>query len=98
MLLYGGSIQAQNNNNIAYFDQPAYNRRMERAARLVGEARMRTYGQLEIDITREQAPWAVIGMPTARFFLGARIDPRSFLYHPIYEMAPLNVLALKRGS
>lgn len=95
ILLYGGNIQADNNNNLAYFNIPSYNRKMERAAKLLGNARLRTYGALDIDIMRNQAPWAPWNNPTNQFFLGARIDPKSFVYQPIYEEAPYNVLALR---
>lgn len=95
VLLYGGNIQAENNNNLAYFNNPQYNRKMEQAARLLGAARLRTYGELENDITRNQAPWAAWRVPNNRFFLGPRVDPRSFVYQPIYEAPSYGILALR---
>ena len=61
----------------------------------LGAARMRAYGTLGIDITRNAAPWAPISNPTAQTFIGPRVDPRSFVWQPIYEVPPLNVLAQK---
>jgi ABC-type oligopeptide transport system substrate-binding subunit len=95
VLLYGGNIQAENNNNLAYFNNRAYNAKMDRAAKLLGDARMNAYAALEIDITKNQAPWASWNNPTNQFFISSRVDPRSFVYQPIYEAPPYNVLALK---
>jgi oligopeptide transport system substrate-binding protein len=93
VLLYGKSIQAANNNNLAYFS--GADRKMERAAKLLGNARMRTYGNLDIDISRNQAPWATWLNPTNRFFYGRRIAPRSWVYQPVYENPVYNALSLK---
>ena len=68
---------------------------MENAAKLLGNARMRTYGNLDIDISRNQAPWATWLNPTNRFFYGRRIAPRSWVYQPVYENPVYNVLSLK---
>ena len=95
VLLYGGNIQADNNNNLAYFNTPAYNKKMERASRLLGDARLKTYGALDIDISKNQAPWASWNNPNHQFFFGSRVDPKSFVFQPIYEEAPYNLLALK---
>jgi peptide/nickel transport system substrate-binding protein len=95
VLLYGGNIQEANNNNLAYFNNRAYNQKMLRAAKLLGQARMRTYGNLDIDIMRNQAPWAVWNNPTNRFFYGRRIAPRSWVYQPIYENPVYNALSLR---
>jgi ABC-type transport system substrate-binding protein len=95
VLLYGGNIQEENNNNLAYFNNRAYNRKMLRAAKLLGEARMKAYGNLDIDIMRNQAPWAVWNNPTNRFFYGRRIAPRSWVYQPIYENPVYNALSLR---
>jgi peptide/nickel transport system substrate-binding protein len=95
VLLYGKNIQSENNNNLAYFNNPAYNKKMERAAKLLGAARLRAYGNLDIDITKNQAPWAVWNNPTNQFFFSSRIAPKSFIYQPIYEAPPFNVMGLK---
>jgi ABC-type transport system substrate-binding protein len=95
VLLYGGSIGDENNTNIAYFNDPAYDKRMERAARLTGDARLRAYTRLEHDLVTEAAPWAVWSQPANQFFFGESVDMRSFVYQQIYEAPPYNLLALK---
>jgi peptide/nickel transport system substrate-binding protein len=94
-MLYGGSIRDENNANVAYFNDPAYNRRMVRASSLVGDARLRAYRSLEHDLVRKAAPWAVWGQSAKQFFFSDRVDMRSFVYQPLYQAPPYNLLALK---
>ena len=61
--LDGNTIQDEHNTNLSYFDDPAYNRRLERAATLVGDARLRAYAALEHDLVTKAAPWAAWGQP-----------------------------------
>jgi hypothetical protein len=68
---------------------------MNRAAKLVGDARMKTYGNLDIDIQKNQAPWASWNNPTNRFFFGRRIAPKSWIYQPVYENPIYNAISLK---
>jgi peptide/nickel transport system substrate-binding protein len=58
VLLDGRRIQAANNVNTSYFNDPAYNRRMEQVSRLSGDARLNGYAQLDADISRNAAPLA----------------------------------------
>jgi peptide/nickel transport system substrate-binding protein len=93
VLLFGPSIQAENNVNVAYMNSPRYNTRMRRAARLLGAARLRTYGSLDIDIMRNFAPWAVFGTINNRFLFSSSVDPRGLVYQPIYEDFAIPTLA-----
>jgi peptide/nickel transport system substrate-binding protein len=69
VLLDGRRIQATNNVNESYFNTPAYNRKMESASRLSGAARLRTYGNLDIDIMKNQAPLAPYINTNGRIFV-----------------------------
>jgi peptide/nickel transport system substrate-binding protein len=60
-LFDGRLIGRPGSNNWSYFDSPRYNRLFDRAAKLTGAARYRTYGQLDADISRNAAP----GIPFA---------------------------------
>jgi ABC-type oligopeptide transport system substrate-binding subunit len=95
VLMYGGNIQEDNNNNLAYFNNPTYNRKMEAASRLVGAARLKAYGDLDIDIIKNQAPWAPWQNINERVYLGNRLDVKTYVWQPIYENVVWNVLALK---
>jgi len=94
-LLHGRTVGAENSYNVANFNDPLYNARMDRAARLSGEARQRAYASLDHDLVTKAAPWAAWGQPTNQFFFSDSVDTRSFVYQPIYEAPPYNVLALK---
>jgi peptide/nickel transport system substrate-binding protein len=66
ILLNGENIQATGNVNFSYFNNPTYNKRMDAAARLNGDARAAAYAQLDADIARNQAPlvaWSYILNP-----------------------------------
>jgi ABC-type oligopeptide transport system substrate-binding subunit len=95
ILLYGGNIQDENNNNIAYFNSSKYNKRMENAAKLIGGARLKGYANLENDLVTKAAPWAAYRQPTDKFFFSSKVDQRSWLFNPVYEEFSYNVLALK---
>jgi ABC-type oligopeptide transport system substrate-binding subunit len=95
ILLYGGNIQADNNNNLAYWNNAKYNKKMNRAAKLLGKARLRTYGALDIDIMKNQAPWAVYATASNRYIFSNRVNSKSLVYQGIYEDWSIPALALK---
>jgi ABC-type transport system substrate-binding protein len=95
VLFDGRRIRDEGNTNTSYLNDPVFNRRLERAARLYGPARVRAYKSIEHDLVTKAAPWAAWGQPANQFFFSNRVDQRSFLYQPIYETPPYNVLALK---
>lgn len=57
-LLEGRLIRVQNSLNLARFDVRRYNRLLAHAAQLTGRARYGTYGKLDVDIARNEAPYA----------------------------------------
>lgn len=77
------------NTNYAYFDVPAYNRRMAAANRLSGAPRFRAFSKLDADIMRAQAPWAPLFEGSGWVFMSKRIG--CFKPHPIYRMDYLTV-------
>ena len=50
VLLSGDSLHASNNNNVAYFNDPTYNKQMRSAALLSGQARYTSYGNLDVSM------------------------------------------------
>jgi len=84
VLLNGKNLQPQHNNNIAYFNDPSYNAKMNAAARLSGANRYSTYGQLDIDIMKNAAPWAPRNNFNSRIFVSKRVG--CFTYNAIYTM------------
>jgi len=85
-LLSGETIQDVQNNNTAYFNNPTANRLMNNAAKLKGQRRLTTYGNLDNTIQRRWAPIASIDNRNDREFFSSRIDTRSIIQSPIYEI------------
>ena len=83
VLLDGRRIQAENNQNFAYFNDPEFNRRMEEASRLTGEEREEAYAELDEDITRA-APLVTYENANDRAFFSERTGCQ--VYNPVYGM------------
>jgi ABC-type transport system substrate-binding protein len=82
ILLSGTSIQADNNVNLSYFNEPTWNRRMDQASKLFGAARLRTYSILDRDLMQGPAPMAPYINTNARIFVSSRV--RNYVYHKVY--------------
>jgi peptide/nickel transport system substrate-binding protein len=95
VLLYGKSIQSENNVNYSYFNSPKWNRKMEAAARLVGPNRLKVYGQLDLDIMNQAAPMAIERTYNNRYVFSNRVNPKSLVYQGIYQDFSINSMALK---
>ena len=54
VLLSGDNLHASNNNNVAYFNDPKYNKQMRTASLLSGAARYKAYGNLDVYDDAEQ--------------------------------------------
>ncbi len=93
VLLDGNNIQDANNSNYAYQNNPTYNKRMLAAAKLSGDARYSAYGQLDIDLMKNLAPWAPINNGNTREFISDRIT--NYIYHPVYSGMIINAAAVK---
>ena len=80
ILLDGRTIVAKNNINTSYFNVPAYQKKMDAAARLTGDARYRAYGNLDIDITRNQSPLVITGNSNIREFISSKVGCANYSY------------------
>jgi peptide/nickel transport system substrate-binding protein len=95
ILLYGKSIQAENNVNYSYFNSPKWNRKMELAARLVGPKRLAVYGNLDLSIMKQAAPMAIERTYNNRYVFSNRVNPKSLVYQGIYQDFSIPAMALK---
>jgi oligopeptide transport system substrate-binding protein len=93
VLLNGNNIHAQNNNNLAYFNNPGINSELAAANRLTGSDRYKTYGNLDVKITRNYAPWASFDNRNQREFVSARTG--GYVFQPANASADLNTFFLK---
>lgn len=71
------------NNNVSYFDDPAFNARMQLAHGMHGDARYEALGQLDVDLARDAAPLAAYINDNDRDFFSERIG--CHVRHPIYD-------------
>ena len=73
VLLDGRRIQADNNVNESYFNDPKYNALMDKANSLSGQARLDAYGNLDIDIVKNAAPVAPYISTNARILTSSKV-------------------------
>jgi ABC-type oligopeptide transport system substrate-binding subunit len=93
ILLDGNNIHADNNNNLAYLNVPKVNRLLASANRLTGAGRYKRYGQLDITISKNYAPWASYDNRNEREFVSKRTG--GYLFQPANASADLNTLFIK---
>jgi ABC-type oligopeptide transport system substrate-binding subunit len=93
-LLSGETIQDVQNNNTAYFNNPTANKLMRSAARLKGQKRLTTYGNLDNTIQSRWTPIAPINNRNDREFFSTRVDMKTVVNSPIYQI-DLGKIALK---
>jgi ABC-type oligopeptide transport system substrate-binding subunit len=93
ILLNGKNIHNDNNNNLAYFNNSKINNLLAAANRKVGPARYKTYGNLDVTITKNYAPWASYDNRNEREFVSKRTG--GYLFQPANASADLNTFFLK---
>ena len=81
-LLDGERIDPMGNLNVAYFDDPLTNARIDAAKGLTGNARRRAWEALDVELMRTNPPWAPLYNANNRSFVSKSFG--CFLYHPLY--------------
>jgi hypothetical protein len=82
VLLDGKTIHAANNHNFAYFNTPKYEKLMAQAQQLVGAKRYSAYGNLDINLMQNAAPWAARSNANNRLFVSKHLG--DFTYNNVY--------------
>jgi hypothetical protein len=59
-----------------------FNKKMNQAALLSGSKRYSAYGQLDVDMMKQAAPWAPIRNPFSRIFTSSRVG--CFTFNNVY--------------
>jgi peptide/nickel transport system substrate-binding protein len=93
VLLSGDSIHDSNNNNYSYFNNAAFNRKLNSASRLFGAKRFSTYGSLDVSIMKSAAPIVAWDNDNDREFISAKTG--CYTSQPVYGLADLAVLCVK---
>jgi ABC-type oligopeptide transport system substrate-binding subunit len=81
-LLDGRRIRPTGSLNVAYFDDPLTNARIDAAKRLTGDARRRAWEDLDVELMRTNPPWAPLYNTNNRSFVSKSFG--CFVYHPLY--------------
>jgi ABC-type oligopeptide transport system substrate-binding subunit len=76
-------------------DGPKYRRMLEAAKKLRGDARLKAFGKLDIELMKDIAPVVVMRTYNNLFFFSARVDPNSLVYKSVYSDWSIPALALK---
>ena len=92
VLLSGDNLHASNNNNVAYFNNPTFNKEMRAASLLSGPKRYSTYGSLDVSIMKNNPPWAARSNFNDRILVSKRVG--CFTFNSIYSV-DLAALCLK---
>jgi hypothetical protein len=72
-----------------------YTAKIKAAARLVGNRRLRAFGKLDLDISRNLAPVAPMRTFNNRYLFSNRVEPRSLVWNGVYGDWSIPELALK---
>ena len=76
-------------------DDLKYARRLAAAKKLLGPARLKAFGKLDLDLVRNSAPVVAMRTYNNLFLFSSRVDPRSLVYQPAYTDWSIPALALK---
>ena len=83
-LLDGRTIQAENNVNFSYFNDPTFQRKMDEAQQKTGDERDEAFAALDEDITRNASPLVNWMVPNNIDFVSARVG--CYQWQPVYFM------------
>jgi peptide/nickel transport system substrate-binding protein len=92
VLLSGDSLHASNNNNVAYYNDPTFNKQMIAAANLSGAGRYKAYGNLDVNMMLKNPPWAPRNNFNDRILVSSKVG--CFTFNSTYSV-DLAALCLK---
>jgi peptide/nickel transport system substrate-binding protein len=85
-MFHGRSIPPAECCNYFYFNSPRYNRLLDRTESLVGPARFRLYGRLDVELARDAAPAVPFGLPNTGVLVSRRAGCHRF-NRPLWDLA-----------
>lgn len=86
-LFDGSHIGTPGNANWSYFNSKKWNRALRRASRLTGSARYATYGKLDIELARDEAPAVAYGVDDGLTLVSSRT--RCVIANPYLDLAAI---------
>ena len=88
----GSKLQASNNNDYTYFDNPSFNKQLAAAAALSGTARATAYAKLDQELMVNYAPVVPYLIATNSYFTSARV--KNWIYSTYLGLPYLNALSV----
>jgi peptide/nickel transport system substrate-binding protein len=85
-MFHGRFVPPAEGCNAFYFNSPRYNRLLDRAERLVGPARFRLYGRLDVELARDAAPGVPYTLPNTGVLVSKRAGCHRF-DRPLFDLA-----------
>lgn len=82
--LDGTRIRKTGNTNSAYFDRPQYNREIARIGRMSGEARREAWAALDLEMMRNDPPWAPFLNFVNRDFVSKSFG--CYVFNPVFSL------------
>jgi peptide/nickel transport system substrate-binding protein len=92
VLFDGRKIQAANNNNYTYFDNASFNKGLDAASALSGQARANAYAKLDQELMVKYAPAVPYLVATNRYFVSSRT--KNWIYSTYFGAPYLNALSV----
>jgi peptide/nickel transport system substrate-binding protein len=92
VLFDGRKIQAANNNNYTYFDNASFNKGLDAASALSGQARANAYAKLDQQLMVKYAPAVPYLVATNRYFVSSRT--KNWIYSTYFGAPYLNALSV----
>jgi ABC-type oligopeptide transport system substrate-binding subunit len=92
-LLNGDNLRPTGNLSLSHFDRPKYNRKIARIDRITGEQRRRAWANLDVEMMRDDPPWAPVMTGAQRDFVSKSFG--CYLFQPIAGHFDLGVACKK---
>lgn len=87
-MFHGRHIPPREGCNFFSFNSPRFNRLLDRAERLVGQARYRLYGRIDIELARDAAPAVPLVVTNTAVLVSRRAGCHRF-NRPLFDLARL---------
>ena len=81
LLMGDDNIRADHNQNVSYFNDPSFNKRMKAAALASGDQRYKLFGELDRDLMKGPSPMAPYIVTNARILTSSKV--KNFTYHTV---------------
>lgn len=95
VLFSGRGITATGNTNLSYLDVPRVNALLDAAAAASGAARDKAYADLDTLLMGTYVPVVPLYNRNERTFVSARLDPRCYVFQPVYAALDLAAACLR---